>query len=203
MIDSPEAVKILIDAGFDIDTRDLSGYTTLIKTKSPEVAQLLIDDGADVNATCISPTPAQQNTDTVLMITESPDIVRLLVKAGANIDSQNIIGCTALMNTKSLEKIKSLINCGANPYIENQFGFNAFNMFREYCTDYDAIEQYLKDIEPYYPAKLFAPATKNEELDNVQKQINACIEKGLLIKLPKPVLTNDDLLSSSDKSFKK
>lgn len=69
MIDSPEAIKILILAGFDVDTRDLAGYTTLMKTKSPIVAQLLIDAGADVNATCITPTPAHQNTDTVLMIT--------------------------------------------------------------------------------------------------------------------------------------
>ncbi|OYY50004.1 MAG: hypothetical protein B7Y48_03975 [Methylophilales bacterium 28-44-11] len=190
MIDSPKAIKILIDAGFDIDTRDLAGYTPLMKTNSQEVAQLLIDAGADVNATCISPTPAQQNTDTVLMITESPDIVRLLVKAGANIDAQNIMGDTALMNTESLEKIIALINCGADPYIENQFGWNAFNMIREYCTDHDAIEYYLKEIEPRYAPKLSASATKNE-LGNVQKQINACIEKGLLIQAPKPALTND------------
>ena len=205
MIDSPEIIKILIDAGVDIDTRDLDGYTTLMKTKSPDVAQLLIDAGADVNATCITPTPAHQNTDTVLMITESPDIVRLLVKAGANIDSQNIIGCTALMNTYSLEKIKRLMNCGANPFIENQFGYNAFNMFREQCNDYDAIKQYLEDIVPDYTAKLSELATKNEEVD-IQQKINSCIEKGLLIKLPKPILTNDsstdDLLSSSAKSFK-
>ena len=183
MIDSPQAIKILIDAGFDVDTRDLAGYTTLMKTRSPEVAQLLIDAGADVNATCITPTPAQQNTDTVLMITEKAEIVRLLVKAGANIDAQNIIGDTALMNTESLEKIIALINCGADPCIENQFGWNAFNIIREYCNDHDAIEQYLKDIEPNYAAKLSASATKNEEIDNVQKQINACCAKGLLIPI--------------------
>lgn len=117
--------------------------------------------------------------------------MRLLVKFGANVDAQNIIGYTALMNTESLEKIKALINCGADPYIEYQFNWNAFNMFREYCTDHDAIKQYLKEIEPYYAAKLSASATKNEKLDNVRKHINACFEKGLLIQAPKPVLIKD------------
>lgn len=168
MIDSPEIIKILIDAGVDVDTRDRKGYTTLMKTISAEVAQLLIDAGADVNATLTK--RGIQNTDTVLMITESPDVVRLLVNAGANINAQNIVGYTALMNTNSFEKIKALIECGADPYIENQFGYNAFQASRETCDDYDAINRYLEHIELLYAAKRAASATEGDWLSNDKRQ---------------------------------
>lgn len=171
MIDSPEAIKILIDAGFDIDTRDLAGYTTLMKTRSPEVAQLLIDAGADINAKRITFTPVHQSTDTVLMITESADIVRLLVKAGANIDAQNTIGYTALMTSESLEKIKALIDCGADTSIRNQFGYDAFETF-EYLLHHivtDEISRYLEHVQLMLAAKTDASVNDGDSVNNRQR----------------------------------
>lgn len=145
MIDSPEIIKVLIDAGIDIDTRDFDGYTALMKTNSPDVAKLLIAAGADVNA--VLPNSDNVNSDNVLMVTESAEIIRILASAGADLNAQNQIGATALMVVKSLDKIKALIESGADPLIEDINGDNAFTVYRlSHYDDSIELKAYLEKL---------------------------------------------------------
>ncbi|OYY50003.1 MAG: hypothetical protein B7Y48_03970, partial [Methylophilales bacterium 28-44-11] len=152
MIDSPEAIKILIDAGLDIDTTDLDGYKTLMKTQSLKLAQLLIEAGVDVNCTT-----TDQNSYLIAVLKENKtklEIVEIIINAGADVNFQEpMFGTTALMHVRNLNMAKILIQAGADPSIRDFNGHLAYQQYHFYLY---------------------------EELENLRKYLNACYENHLL-----------------------
>ncbi len=91
----PDLVRVLIDAGAEIDAVNTAGRTALIYASYNDAmaARLLLEAGADAKATTNS-------GDTPLHDAASDgrvDIARMLLKAGADIDAQNDRGQTPLM----------------------------------------------------------------------------------------------------------
>lgn len=84
--------KSLIEAGADIDAKNINGTTPLMITSCPKITKLLIEAGADVNA-------KDKNGYTALMLAaKSGNIekVNILVEAGADVNAVGFDGSTAL-----------------------------------------------------------------------------------------------------------
>ena len=83
-----ERAKSLIDAGADVNARDIDGWTPLMYAAlngHTEIVELLIESGADVNA-------EDNNGQTVLMFATRgghTEIVEILIKAGADVKTNN------------------------------------------------------------------------------------------------------------------
>ena len=112
----PEVVKVLIDAGADVNQPGDYGQTMVMLAadhKNLEIMQLLIDAGADVNRANeykIAPlaSAAEQG---------SKEVVDLLIKAGAKVNARNTYGGTALQVAVLrgyIDIVKSLIAAGAD-----------------------------------------------------------------------------------------
>lgn len=88
-----DTVKLLIDNGAKVNTRNNQGFTPLHRAaqqRSPDAAQVLIENGADVNAENIQ-------RDTPLhwaAFYGSPAVAKLLIECGANINAKNNKGDT-------------------------------------------------------------------------------------------------------------
>jgi ankyrin repeat protein len=115
---NPENVQILLNAGADVNGRDIQGDTALIQSPRvnfrPEIIQILLNAGADVNA-------QNGSGETALMwaarYSES-ETVKLLLDAGANLElRENEEGNTALMwaaRYSESETVKLLLDAGAD-----------------------------------------------------------------------------------------
>ncbi|MYF35718.1 MAG: hypothetical protein F4226_02670 [Synechococcus sp. SB0678_bin_12] len=79
--ETPEVVKMLLDAGADPKARDADGRTPLHWAKTPEVVKALLDAGADLEARA-------EHGWTLLhwaaAFSETPAVVKVLLDAGAN-----------------------------------------------------------------------------------------------------------------------
>ncbi len=112
-----EEVGRLIDGGADVNARDDSGETVLMRAvyyMYSDIVELLIRSGADVNS--IYP----ESGDTVLMnavYKEYIDIIELLLKFGADPNIKNFSGDTALTwadRKEHKEIMELLVNYGAD-----------------------------------------------------------------------------------------
>ncbi|KAK0047855.1 ankyrin repeat and KH domain-containing protein 1 [Biomphalaria pfeifferi] len=132
-------LQFLLQDGTRLELRDDNGNTPLMicsKRGFPGIVGTLIGMFADVNA-------KNNNGDTALMLATSMEVINCLLEDRLlNLDEQNSIGNTALMSaieTSHLQKVKLLINAGANPKKEisktcqtgllvNSSGESAFDM---------------------------------------------------------------------------
>jgi ankyrin repeat protein len=115
-----DIVKLLIDAGADLEAEDFNNMTPLAwvvnkhETAAAAVVKLLIDAGADLTKTY------ESDGNTVLhWAAESGlvDIAKLLIDAGADPDAENKHAATPLHHAAGLHKVdivKLLIDAGAN-----------------------------------------------------------------------------------------
>ncbi len=118
----------LIDAGADVLATDRFGMTLLMAAaRSDRLAllQVLLAEGLDVNA-------RQHDGMTALMYARKPEVVRFLVDAGAEINAQTDTGETALMfrDDDELEAVRSLLQLGADPTLQNSCGMAAADFAR-------------------------------------------------------------------------
>ncbi len=120
--ENPNVIKVLLDAGVDVNTRSRSRNTPLhwavAGNKNPNVIKVLLDAGADVNArNGDGGTPlhwaASQN--------ENPEIINVLLKSGAKLEVRNKLGQTPIYSAvgrrekhNSLKIIMTLIDAGSN-----------------------------------------------------------------------------------------
>lgn len=138
-MENPAAVKILIDAGADVNCVGDYGRTLLFeaiygaymseegfKTEGGihftpyhiESIKLLIASGANVNARDENGnTPLHQASMSFRGFTDLPEIIRILIAAGAKVDARNNEGATPLMRAAScnaVENAEALIAAGAD-----------------------------------------------------------------------------------------
>jgi len=122
-----DIVKILIQAGADLELRDYLGETALMKAAWREhdsTVSLLIEAGADINAEDIT-------GSTAIMWAADQDhveITRLLIHSGANLHISNDLGETVLMKAASrghLEIVSLLIEAGVDLNMADDDGTTA------------------------------------------------------------------------------
>ena len=113
-----EDIRVLIDAGADVNAKDEDGWTPLLLAVDCghlEALQTLIDVGADVNA-------KNNSGDTPLhyMVSydSNPKVLHALINAGADVNAKNEDGKTSLYYAMekgwSGEYLKILIDAGAD-----------------------------------------------------------------------------------------
>lgn len=112
---SVQTARQLIEAGADVNSRDVDSRTALVEALTtendipPELIAMLIDRGADVNVRI-------ENGLTPLMIavSGSPRLVRMLVEAGADVNARDDSGVSVLrMAIDSPENVRILEDAGA------------------------------------------------------------------------------------------
>ncbi|KAK6983468.1 ankyrin repeat and KH domain-containing protein 1 [Biomphalaria glabrata] len=108
-------LQFLLQDGTRLELRDDNGNTPLMICSMrgfPGIVGTLLGMSADVNAT-------NKNGDTALMLATSMEVIKCLIEnERLYLDEQNSTGNTALMSaieTSHLQKVKLLINAGANP----------------------------------------------------------------------------------------
>uniref|UniRef100_A0A2C9KYM9 Uncharacterized protein n=1 Tax=Biomphalaria glabrata TaxID=6526 RepID=A0A2C9KYM9_BIOGL len=108
-------LQFVLQDGTRLEVRDDNGNSPLMICSAkgfPGIVGKLLRLGADVNA-------KNSNGDTSLMLATSREVIELLLQnRRLHLDEQNSTGNTALMSaieTTHLQKVKLLINAGANP----------------------------------------------------------------------------------------
>ncbi len=119
--DSPEIVRILLDAGAVVNARNRFGDTALMWAigSDSEIIRILLDAGADVNARDNDRFSEGDGGNTALIMASGKgdsEVVRMLLNAGADIDAKNNSGNTALMSATRkghTQIVRILIQAGA------------------------------------------------------------------------------------------
>jgi hypothetical protein len=111
---NPKMVKMLIDAGADVNKRDESGGSLVMAaTEKPEIMELLIAAHADVTV------PNNYKVDALAEAAEQghDEVVRMLLAAGAKVNHRDPYGGTALsvaVLRGYKDVVKTLIYAGAD-----------------------------------------------------------------------------------------
>lgn len=120
-------VKLLIDAGADVNAKNTEGFAPLFATwprNFVQAAQMLIAAGANVNA------KSNEGLSVLryMAFNGSKEIVKLLIENGADLNVPDNQGATPLMAAifkGHTEVAKILIDRGANVNVENNKGLTA------------------------------------------------------------------------------
>jgi ankyrin repeat protein len=123
---SPEAVRILLNAGADPKARNQAGASSLVYAAwSFEKTRLLVESGAEVNT-------AENGGVTPLMVAASVQgniaTVRYLIEKGADVRGLDGVQGDALMRAASMsdpETLRVLLARGADPHLVDRAGFTA------------------------------------------------------------------------------
>lgn len=116
-----EMVRVLLDAGAEINARSSRAQTPLMKLDDDATEKLvwdLVAAGAKINL-------RDEDGDTALILAacySKPEVLRALLDAGAKVKAKNKEGETALMKAAgegNLESVKLLIEAGANVNARN------------------------------------------------------------------------------------
>jgi ankyrin repeat protein len=152
-------VQALVDAGADINYKTYDNVVALycinylnLRSKPKEmaiIAEILLKKGADPNYV------GSDSWDPLILAAAGSDnfeVIKLLVQFNANVNLYNPDGRTALYSTlnkynqeRSVEVAKFLLNHGADPYIQNNYG-SAAEIIRTQSM-YKDLRIYLKESE--------------------------------------------------------
>ena len=142
-----ETVRLLLERGADIHSRDNLGETALFKAArmgSYSIVQILLEHGADIHARSVcgpqllSSPPEPEH----LRKQEAP----LFLEVGVDVNSRNSAGDTALTVAAAegeREVVKLLLDHGANPHTKNQTGGTALSLSAE--NGHSEVHQLLLD----------------------------------------------------------
>ena len=108
-------VRLLLDAGADVNTANVFGDTALFRFNNAEVVNLLIRAGADVNR-------LNKSGQTALFWVYNAEVVNLLIGAGGQVNIADENGTTPLLSAQSDEAAVSLIRAGADTEVKGKFG---------------------------------------------------------------------------------
>jgi len=125
MRNGAEIVEFLLDAGADVEAKDVEGETPLYRAvarKRAGLVKLLISKGADVNA-------VDNDGQTMLyraVVDNSVEIAKLLLTAKANVILSNDDKENSLLNTavtyNYTEMVRLLLQNGADANTKNEYG---------------------------------------------------------------------------------
>ena len=121
-----ETIRLLVDAGLDVNSAHIAGFTPLINAASTgnlDAAKMLLAKGANVNAVAADPAvkvkagPIALGNFTPLLMASpfgSAEFVKALLDAGAKVDVREARGLTPLMlavatDRQNLDVIRMLI----------------------------------------------------------------------------------------------
>src|SRR6266481_3428903 len=134
---SVDAVKILLDAGADVNAKNALLVSPLLWGAGDlEKVRLLVSKGADVNA-------RSKQGQTPLLIAASHDgaseIVKLLLDSGAKVNVQDVRGMTPLMLAIATDRadarvVKLLLAKGADTAIKSKNGETAADWAKKYAN---------------------------------------------------------------------
>jgi len=122
-----DVVKILIQLGVDVDSRNHNGWTPLygaVNNGYPDVIKALVESGADVNA-------KDENGEIPIHIAvfkDYPDVVKVLIELGADINGKKNNGETPLheatywSHPNEIEIIRILVEFGADVNAKDKYG---------------------------------------------------------------------------------
>ena len=112
---TPEIAKVLLDAGADVNARDYADKTPLHLACTLEITEVLLDAGADVNA-------REYDGGTPLHNARNPEIAKVLLGAGADVNACDDWRETPLHRTRNPAMTKVLVKAGANANVRNWKG---------------------------------------------------------------------------------
>jgi ankyrin repeat protein len=141
-------IRLLVDAGVDVDAPDVAGGTPLMNAAlqgNLEAVKLLLSKGARVNAVSGPPGMQVKNgtialgrfTPLILASAYGPSsVVKTLLDAGANVNAQEARGMTPLMYAVAtdhgdIEIVKMLIARGADLHVKTPEGETAIDWARK------------------------------------------------------------------------
>ena len=125
-----EAVRVLIEAGANVNAKSTKGGTALmfasVFNKNPEIVKILIEAGADLNAE-----NDEGNTALILSCVYSrAEIARILIESGADLNHTNKHGATALMfaaGRNNADILHILVDAGADTALKDESGKTALD----------------------------------------------------------------------------
>ncbi|HYL38342.1 MAG TPA: ankyrin repeat domain-containing protein, partial [Bryobacteraceae bacterium] len=141
---SPEAMRMLLAAGADVDARNAFDATALLwAARDPVKVALLLARDANVNAQS-----KQGRTPLIVAAASSSESVRLLLAKGADVKAHDGAGITALMNAAlagDLDSVRWLVDKGADVNAEaTRFqDFGATPLMAAACSGNPAVVRYL------------------------------------------------------------
>ena len=131
-LDPEDAVRVLLDLGADIHSRNDSGETALFRAAANglcRMIQVLMEYGADIHAR------SKLGRSVLFTAVEchyrSDETVSLLLELGVDVHLQDSAGNTALILAAAgdkLDVVKLLLGHGANPHTKNEAGDTALTL---------------------------------------------------------------------------
>jgi ankyrin repeat protein len=128
-------VRLLLDSGADIETRDEEGETPLMRAASfgqTETFELLLERGAKINVRDkrgMTPLIAAACACALATMNNTYDIIKILLEKGANVNARTRDGKTALMmaagSPDDAASVKLLLRWGADPMAKDNQGKTA------------------------------------------------------------------------------
>ena len=144
LVGSPQALRILLDRGADVNARNSFEATALIwAARDPVKVSMLLARGANVNAQS-----KQGRTPLIVAAQGSSESVRLLLARGANVKAHDGAGVTALMNAAlagDFTSVRALVEKGADVNAEATMfqDFGSTPLMAAACSANPAIVGYL------------------------------------------------------------
>lgn len=141
---NPEVILALLEAGADVNAKDIIEMTPLMyasmENRNPDIIKILLEAGADVNASYLGNwTPLivasiHQNT---------PDVIRALLEGGANINAQDKDGNTAIAWAVRLDSnsdvLRAFLESGANINLQDKYGWTTL-MFAALYSNSEVVQ---------------------------------------------------------------
>ena len=149
-----EGIKFLLSNGADITIKDnswntafslLFGEYCMISKDTPEIMKIMLAKGADANSTDVNgmtPLMKLMHSESSLWAEGEEEFsedmkrcIEVLLAAGADVNARDKKGNTAFIHTilfssyDRTEIMKFLLSQGADPFIKNNYGNNALDVF--------------------------------------------------------------------------
>ena len=129
-------IRVLIDAGADINAANKRGWTPLHLAASAgleEAVEVLLARGADTDCQDL-----RGRTPLHLAVSHGAEITRMLIEKGAGLEIKSRTGLTPLHSAvvvSSAESVVELIKAGADLEAEENLGRNAMGLARTYHNE--------------------------------------------------------------------
>lgn len=172
-------IQKILDTGVDVnnhhETND-SAIHICYNNEDYELFDLLMKNGADINE------PDVETGDTLVMITASyePDgtgDLDFMLQYNPDVNALNSVGETALARAcedNNFDTAIKLLDHGANPYIENNFRQNIFDLAQSFKN---GSYELLKSYEEKNKLKTNIDQSRYTERDNKEKQLDTYSSK--------------------------